>query len=270
MEYINEETVANALVKQYPTPMYAFLRHVRNHTGYGSNGDGTRTADAIALGLWASRGHALEGFEIKVDRQDWIKEWKDPSKAEAIAKYCDYWWIVEGLEGIVELEELPHGWGLKRLVGGHIKTIVEAEENSNVEPLSRQFLCGFMRNVTESINKVYTPTADVDKIIEEKTKAGITYELSRGDQKIKDYDILVAKVENFEKISGLDMSDVKNMWWKDSDAKLANAVKFIKDGRHIQLRRSLEYLLNSAKNLSNNVQRELDALPVFEDLDKND
>src|SRR3990167_2764101 len=98
-----------ALSKKYDHESYAFLPEVRNSTGFSG---AVRTADAIVMGLWPSRGIELEGFEIKTSRQDWMNEIKQPDKSDAIAKYCDRWWLVIGDEKIVKDGELPATWGL--------------------------------------------------------------------------------------------------------------------------------------------------------------
>jgi len=90
---------------KFSTPAWAFLPQVRNGTGYLRNT--TRTADAIAMSLYPSRGLDLHGFEIKVSRTDWLGELKNPEKAEAIAQFCDYWWIVAPKE-IINLDEVPY------------------------------------------------------------------------------------------------------------------------------------------------------------------
>lgn len=69
-------------------------------------------ADAIAMSLFPSRGLDIEGFEIKTDRRDWLKELKDPDKAEHVAKFCHRWWLVTSDESIAKPEEVPAGWGL--------------------------------------------------------------------------------------------------------------------------------------------------------------
>ena len=87
---------------------YAFMEQVGNATGWKCN----RHADAIAVSLWKSRGLAIFGFEVKVSRQDWIKELKNPGKAEPIAQYCNQWYLVVGDKDIVQFGELPMNWGL--------------------------------------------------------------------------------------------------------------------------------------------------------------
>lgn len=88
-------------------PEWAFIEHVRNAAGF----DATRTADAMALHLWPSRGHELHGFEVKVSRSDWRRELADPSKADGWFDYVDRWWIAAP-KGVVPPDELPTSWGL--------------------------------------------------------------------------------------------------------------------------------------------------------------
>lgn len=85
-------TIVEALRKRYPEPAYALITEVRNSTGYARSRTGY--ADAIAMGCWPSRGLDVQGFEFKTDRGDWLREWKNPIKADQFVKYCDYWWVV--------------------------------------------------------------------------------------------------------------------------------------------------------------------------------
>ena len=94
---------------------YAFLTHVRNDGGFSA----TRTFDAIAVSLWPSRGYAIDVFEVKVSRSDWLRELKDPGKSEAAWGIGDRFWIV-ATAGVVEHAELPHGWGLIEAHGGKV------------------------------------------------------------------------------------------------------------------------------------------------------
>ena len=57
---MNEGGVFEALKTRYNSPEYCLLPQVRNSTGYSSK---VRTADAIAMSLWPSRGLTLTGFE---------------------------------------------------------------------------------------------------------------------------------------------------------------------------------------------------------------
>src|ERR1035437_8757229 len=87
---VSEQSLFEALQVRYKSDAYALFPQVRETTGSAC----TRTADAIAFGLWPSRGMEVEGFEIKISRGDWLRELKSPSKAEGIFQFCDRWWIV--------------------------------------------------------------------------------------------------------------------------------------------------------------------------------
>jgi len=58
----DEKFLFELLQKRFPSEEYACLPQVRNATGYSSV---IRTADAIAMSLWPSRGLDLHGFEFK-------------------------------------------------------------------------------------------------------------------------------------------------------------------------------------------------------------
>lgn len=94
---------------------YAFLTHVRNDGGFSA----TRTFDGVAVSLWPSRGYAIDVFEVKVSRSDWMRELKDPAKSEAAWEIGDRFWIC-ATAGIVDPAELPHGWGLIEAYGAKI------------------------------------------------------------------------------------------------------------------------------------------------------
>ncbi len=98
------------LEARHPKKEWAFLQQVRNSTGFASRT--VRTADFLALSLWPSRGLSLHGFEAKQARGDWKREREDPAKAEEIAQYCDFWWLVVTSASIAPLDEVPETWGL--------------------------------------------------------------------------------------------------------------------------------------------------------------
>ncbi len=95
------------LAKRYAYPEYALLPQVRNAAGFGAS----RTADAIAFSLWPSRGLTITAYELKISRGDWLRERKDPAKAEETAKYCHEIFVVTPY-GLIEPKELPPTWGL--------------------------------------------------------------------------------------------------------------------------------------------------------------
>lgn len=128
-------------------PEWAFVQHVRDASGF----DAKRTIDAIALGLWPSRGHELHAFEVKVTRADWRRELKDPSKAESFIRRVDRFWMVAP-RGVIPKDELPVGWGLLEPTerqGGSVLTATVAaalqEQTAERKQITRSWLVCLMR-----------------------------------------------------------------------------------------------------------------------------
>ena len=94
---------------------YTRAEHVKISAGH----DARRVCDYMAYDLWQGQGRGwdspggpkLHGHEVKVSRSDWLAELRDPTKAEAFSRYCDYWWLVVSDKAIVKPGELPEGWG---------------------------------------------------------------------------------------------------------------------------------------------------------------
>ena len=100
---------------------YAFMRQVRNSSGFNAN----RTFDGVAVGLWPSRGHDIHVYEVKVSRSDWLHELRQPKKADDAARVADRFSIVAPRD-VVDLAEVPATWGLIHATGG-TEIIEEAE-----------------------------------------------------------------------------------------------------------------------------------------------
>lgn len=113
-------SIWTALRDRHCAPEWAYFEEMRNGTGYSRAV--TRTADALAFSLYPSRGLELHGFEVKTHRSDWLREKKDPEKAEEIARFCKCWWLAT-TEGVVkDVGEVPPGWGWLELVGKKLIT----------------------------------------------------------------------------------------------------------------------------------------------------
>ena len=127
-------------------PRYIVAEHVRNCAGFGGGvGEpALRTADAIVVDLWPSSGNLVHGFEVKVSRSDWLAELRDPSKAEAIRRYCDHWWLVVPDASIVR-EGLPEGWGLLAVGSdGRLRKRIDAPRLKR-EPMPPGFVASLLR-----------------------------------------------------------------------------------------------------------------------------
>lgn len=145
----SERDLVRAIRAAYPANEYAVLSQVANSTGTGAG----RWADAIALGLWPSRGMPLHGFECKSSRADWKRELENPEKAESIASKCNYWWIVTANDKVALVEELPPPWGLYVIEGTTLRKVKPAAYIENDKPLSRGFVGALLRQAQAQIDE---------------------------------------------------------------------------------------------------------------------
>jgi hypothetical protein len=90
----------------------------------------TRRADAVWVGLFASRGYGIDVCELKVSRADFDREVRSPAKAEAWWPYSSRFWIVAPDVEVAPPERLPGGWGLlvPKKRGRRFRVVVEPAE----------------------------------------------------------------------------------------------------------------------------------------------
>lgn len=132
---------------RFAAPAFAYLPHVNAGTGAYSG----RTVDAVAMGVWPSRGLELHGIEIKCSRSDWLRELRDPAKSEGILAYMDRWWLVTSDKSIVGPGELPPTWGWMAVHGTtQVRVLVDAPPLSP-QPVSRSFLAAVLRNASRTV-----------------------------------------------------------------------------------------------------------------------
>lgn len=238
-----------ALAEKYKAPEYALLFEVGNGTG----GNKSRSADAVAMSLWPSRGLHLIGFEIKASRADWLNELREPAKADAIGKYCDFWYLVVGDKKIVQDGELPLGWGLIAPRGEGLAVVKEAIKIECL-PMDRSFLAGLMRRnveqdrsaIDEEIRRAVKN--QVDELVELKVNRQIGY-LKRENDKLDEM------VKTFSQVSGMPLYDF-------NVADIAEAVKFVRSNNIAgiskivsRVRENLEGFLMAAKNAETEIAK---------------
>jgi hypothetical protein len=149
-----ERQVLDALGQRYAIrygngERYAYAEHVRSHAGF----DARRTADAIAMDLWPSKGLGLFGHEVKVSRSDWLRELKDPTKADEFKRYMDRWWLVAP-EGVASRAEMPAGWGLMVLVAGTpYLRVVKPAPKLRPPAMPKTMMAAFLRAVAKTTRR---------------------------------------------------------------------------------------------------------------------
>jgi hypothetical protein len=154
---VSDSDIRVALRAKLPAGEYVIMEEVSDAAGFNRS----RSADALAMSLWPSRGLHLLGFEIKVNRGDWLRELKDPAKAEAIAQYCDYW-IMLAPKGLIPPSELPATWGLWELDGSALRGTVQATK-LNAATCSRSFLAALLRRADEANTAIVRKLIDSER-----------------------------------------------------------------------------------------------------------
>lgn len=213
---------------RYSGNAYALIKEVGNGTGMNCN----RHCDALVMSLWPSRGLELIGCELKVSRADWIKELKQPEKAEDICSYCDRWYVVAADQKIVQPGELPPTWGLLVANGTGLKTVTEAPR-LEAKQMDRSMLAAIMRRVNEQTADIVAVKAARD----EGYKSGlesITYTQKCEKER---HEKLQARVDEFYKASGVDI----NQYYTDAK-DIGKAVRMVLRGEHNPQLKQLEQI----------------------------
>lgn len=235
--------VMDSLRCRYRAPAWAFFEEVRDATGFGAS----RSADAIAFGLWPSQGLELHGFEVKAYRGDWLRELKRPEKADAVLGYCDRIWIVTSERSMVKLDELPPLWGLMEPHGDGLRATRTAERNPAAKPLDRRLFASLMRQAQRYVeneikNGDGSKEAYARGLKEGKSSAEQGLETMRHDS-----ERLQNAVDRFEKESGVRISS----WDYGHIGETVKTVLSMKDMNfHARLSRLKEDIDTALENLN--------------------
>lgn len=238
----------NNLSLKFPPREYAVLSQVRNCTGFSGQ---IRTADALIMSLWPSRGLELAGVEIKIDRRDWIREKDDPEKADAIGKYCDRWWIVTPPD-IVKPDEVPSAWGHMIWVEEKTKwTVVKPAELLQAKPITKDFLAALLRKASESSVPLASIDDQVKEAVEQKTKM-LTANLKKAQEDVR---MFKQRILDFESASGVSIGI--NDWTYPEPKELGLAVRQVMNGDHKKIEHRLRALKDAAGTIMNDLDRSL-------------
>lgn len=199
--------IHRGMASKWMAPEWAILWEVGEGTGTNAG----RYADAVMMSLWPSRGLELHGVEVKVSRSDWKREAADPRKAEAIAKYCDRWWIHTPPGIVADLSELPPAWGLREFDGKAWKTIREAEKTDAAQ-ITRSFLAALLRRGDElhrrHVHDAVENAREVEIEREKKRNESWRQEVdAAADRKLKGLTNAQEKLDKFEAAFGKGVLD---------------------------------------------------------------
>lgn len=225
---------------------WAFITQLRNGTGYSGI---TRTADAMAMGLWPSTGLELVGFELKVSRSDWLHELKQPKKAEEMKQFCDKWYLVIPSMSIIKDGELPAGWGLM-VASGRGQAIKEKIKAPKLEPadVDRLLLASIFRNVTEK-----TIPYDMHQNALKQTKQYAEENILRIQKgRLEAAAATELKIKEFEDATGIKFED-----WRRDHMELAKIVKAAIDNKYDNIVERIKMLRDSSERVTKFIDGEI-------------
>ena len=201
--YFSSSDMATLIRWKYPSKEYVVLTEVRQATGYNAG----RSADAVAFGIWPSRGLTITGFEFKSSRSDWTREIANPEKAESIAQHCDAWWLVASAD-VAKIEEIPAAWGWYAPTeknGVHSLKVMKSPPPFSALPgkaLPREFLMSVLRNMRDSS----APKSDIARLAEEMAVKTADHRAGVTKRMIEEYHRLSKIFSDFKTVSGIDLA----------------------------------------------------------------
>ncbi len=217
--------------------------------------DARRTLDAISMSMWPSRGMLIEGYEIKCDRGDVLRELKNPQKAEEFMPMLDRFWLVVADKGMVHDGELPPSWGLIARTGRGMKKIVQAaalhEPTGEIRQghhvglppgFSRSFLVPLLRQA-----HAIPPDVRAELKAEAERQAG--HRIDDAEDRLAR---LQAQVDAFEKAAGIEITGFREYGGPDAAAARGAAFKTALAGEKgvERLREDLKYIGQYAERIA--------------------
>ena len=187
-----------------------------------------------------------------MSRNDWLKELKQPEKAESIMRYCNYWALVVPDKGIVKPGELPASWGMYVAQKNRFKCVVPCPKLEPL-PMSLTFLTAIAYAIQHRQDKL--DSAALTAARDEGYKQGSAR--SKDAFWEKEHKELTEKVEAFEKASGL---NIKWGWHKPE--KVGTIVKLLLEGE-APLKRILDtakYNLSKTEDLKTEIEKQIKVL----------
>lgn len=187
--------------------------------GAGFSGNSSQ-CDLLALHTWESRGLIVVGHEIKVSRGDWLKELKNPAKADWWWKLCHQWFLVvpKPHGDIVKPGELPAGWGLLE-VNDKVRVVTKPVKNGQTRTVPWPVIVGWIAQVDRREKRDLAELLRVEK--HKGFEDGREYAKLHSNAEIQAAvnDEIRERARKFRAETGIDLFD-ENTWRRDNFAKL--------------------------------------------------
>ena len=144
----------------------------------------SRRIDAIAVGLWPSRGLYVHAIEIKVSRSDLARELAAPEKADSIGRFCDAFWLATPAGLVPDLSALPSGWGLYEVADdGTTRARKDAARIERELPS-----LGFIASLARALVEQHSDDAQIERIRREAEDEGYRRAHAMFEEQIREAD----------------------------------------------------------------------------------
>lgn len=196
-----------------------------------------RRLDAVAINLWRKR---VYGFEVKVTKQDLMRELADWTKSEAAVRYTDAFYLVTP-KGLADGIELPGDWGwLEQRGKRSLYTRKQPREVPGNALMNRELGCRMIARVSDKVIR-----ANTNALSETRTqlRAELRAEMEKrdGEQRaLEAAELQQVKQEYRELTTALGIP--AHSWKADEEALKVAGVIARYEGRHEGMLRDLERL----------------------------
>lgn len=228
----------------------------QGHQVFFEVGDNTGTrvqrhADAVAIGIWPSTGHQILGFEIKVSRNDFATEMKNPQKSWPVMRYCHRWSLVTP-PGLVKSQELPPNWGLQTFDGKILRTVKQAPLLTP-EPITMGFVAALVRRAGEvDANIIGAAVEKAQEELREKHKIDISERLAQHR------DRAISEGQEAVKVVAALKQQLGDVWLSSHNVgEIAQAIKVLEKMGVTRTWNSIHALCETLLDLDARLRREL-------------
>jgi hypothetical protein len=173
--------IRKLLKARYLYPEWVFLEEVGDGTGVNLH----RHLDVVVMNLYPSKGFSVFGIEIKVNRSDLLKELKKGDKSDAVARYCDRFYLAVPRGLLKDTDDIPIMWGVMECFEGGVKLkkqagVIEQETSMLQRGFVAAMLRALARNSANEIREEFDKGLKEERSrLEKDLKANWEMELSR-------------------------------------------------------------------------------------------
>lgn len=219
----------------------------------------TRRADAVWVGLYASRGYGIDVCELKVSRADFNREIARPAKADAWWPYSSRFWVVAPDIDVAPPDRLPAGWGLlvPKARGRRFQVIVAAAERVPIVDfeLMARVTARLSSSFSESLRDEHA--TNVEAVADVRREMHERLESAGADHSAQSR---LRALETFEEVAGIRLAE--HGWRDDFDAAVAGrsfrrfvAAEADRERAEVQLRRRMASLARDAETVARDARR---------------